>query len=122
MKSIYYTPEDTEQAQLDLLADSIKADRTPEDLLFQVMLDIGVPLSSSIETIEIAGHKVFDVGENFLLACFDKNITEEIITEIAKRKPSFFVMRDSSIANDVVAANFEQIFKTYSPDTERRVL
>ncbi len=122
MKNIYYTPEDTEQAQLDLLADSIKADRTPEDLLFQVMLDIGVPLSSTIETIEITGHRVFDVGENFLLACFDKNITEEIITEIAKRKPSFFVMRDSSIANDVVAANFEQIFKTYSPRTERRVL
>ena len=122
MKPVYYTPADTEQEQMDLLADNIKEDRTPEDLLFQVMLDMGVPLSSTIEVTEIAGKKVFDVGGNFLLACFDKDVTEETITAVAKRKPYYFAMRDSSMADDTVAANFEQIFRTYSPDTVRRVL
>ena len=122
MKPVYYTPAETEQGQMDLLADNIKEDRTPEDLLFQVMLDMGVEWSSSIEVIRIAGKKVFDVGHNFLLACFDRDVTEETVTEIAKRRPSYFTMRDSSMANDTVAANFEQIFRTYSPDTVRRVL
>ncbi len=122
MKPVYYTPAETEQGQMDLLADNIKEDRSPEDLLFQVMLDMGVELSSSIEVTEIAGKKVFDVGHNFLLACFDRDVTEETITEIAKRRPTYFAMRDSSMANDTVAANFEQIFRTYSPDTVRRVL
>ena len=122
MKPVYYTPAETEQGQMDLLADNIKEDRTPEDLLFQVMLDMGVELSSSIEVTEIAGKKVFDVGHNFLLACFDRNVTEETVTAVAKRKPSYFAMRDSSMADDTVAANFEQIFKTHSPDTVRRVL
>ena len=122
MKDVYYTPVGTEQEQMDLLADNIKEDRTPEDLLFQVMLDMGVPLSSTIEVTEIAGKNVFDVGGNFLLACFDKDVTEETITEVAKRRPYYFAMRDSSMADDTVAANFEQIFRTYSPDTVRRVL
>lgn len=122
MKPVYYTPADTEQEQMDLLADNIKEDRTPEDLLFQVMLDMGVSLSSTIDVTEIAGKKVFDVGGNFLLACFDKDVTEETITEVAKRGPYYFAMRDSSMADDTVAANFEQIFRTYSPDTVRRVL
>ena len=122
MKPVYYTPAETEQGQIDLLADNIKEDRSPEDLLFQVMLDMGVELSSSIEVTEIAGKKVFDVGHNFLLACFDRDVTEETVTEIAKRKPSYFTMRDSSMVNDTVAANFEQIFRTYSPDTVRKVL
>ncbi len=122
MKPVYYTPAETEQGQMDLLADNIKEDRTPEDLLFQIMLDMGVELSSSIEVTEIAGKKVFDVGHNFLLACFDRNVTEETVTEVAKRKPSYFAMRDSSMADDTVAANFEQIFRTYSPETVRRVL
>ena len=122
MKPVYYTPADTEQEQMDLLADNIKEDRTPEDLLFQVMLDMGVPLSSTIEVTEIARKKVFDVGGNFLLACFDKDVTEETITAVAKRKPYYFAMRDSSMADDTVAANFEQIFRTYSPDTVRKVL
>lgn len=117
MKPVYYTPTETEQGQMDLLADNIK-----EDLLFQVMLDMGVELSSSIEVTRIAGKKVFDVGHNFLLACFDRDVTEETVVEIAKRKPSYFTMRDSSMANDTVAANFEQIFRTYSPDTVRKVL
>lgn len=126
MKPVYYTPADTEQDQMDLLADNIKEDRTPEDLLFQVFLDMGVPLSSSIEVTEIAGKKVFDVGGNpqrkFLLACFDKDVTEEIVTAVAKLKPDYFVMRDSSMADDTVAVNFEQIFRTYSPDTVRKIL
>lgn len=105
-----------------MLADNIKEDRTLEDLLFQVMLDMGVPLSSSIVVTEIAGKKVFDVGGNFLLACFDKDVSAETVTAVAKRQPSYFVMRDSSMADDTVAINFEQIFKTYSPDTVRRVL
>lgn len=122
MKSVYYAPADTEQEQLDILADNIKEGRTGEDLLFQVMLDLGVPLSSTIESIEVAGQKIFDVGQNYLLACFDLNVTESGITEIAKRQPAYFVMRDRSMANDTVAANFEQIFRTYSPDTVRKVL
>ena len=122
MKPVYYAPADTVQEQMDLLADNIKEDRTPEDLLFQVMLDMGVPLSSTIEVTEIAGKKVFDVGGNFLLACFDKDVTEETITAVAKRKPYYFAMRDSSMADDTVAANFEQIFRTYSTYTVRRVL
>ena len=122
MKPVYYAPADTVQEQMDLLADNIKEDRTPEDLLFQVMLDMGVSLSSTIDVTEIAGKKVFDVGGNFLLACFDKDVTEETITAVAKRKPYYFAMRDSSMADDTVAANFEQIFRTYSPGTVRRVL
>lgn len=122
MKPVYYAPADTEQEQLDILADNIKQGRTGEDLLFQVMLELGVPLSSTIESIEVSGQKIFDVGQNYLLACFDLNVTESGITEIAKRQPAYFVMRDRSMANDTVAANFEQIFRTYSPDTVRKVL
>lgn len=122
MKPVYYAPSNTKQEQLDILADNIKEDRTGEDLLFQVMLELGVPLSSTIEYAEIAGQKVFDVGQNYLLACFDLNVTVASIIEIAKREPTYFVMRDRSMANDTVAANFEQIFRTYSPDTVRRVL
>ena len=106
----------------DTLADNIKEDRTPEDLLFQVMLDLGVLLSSKIEESTIAGKKVFNVADGFLVACFDANVTDEVITEIAKKKPYYFVMRDSSMASDSVAANFDQIFTTYSPDTVRKVL
>lgn len=122
MKPVYYAPADTEQEQLDVLADNIKEGRTGEDLLFQVMLELGVPLSSTIESIEVAGQKIFDVGQNYLLACFDLNVTEASITEIAKRQPAYFVMRDRSMANDTVAANFEQIFRMFSPHTVRKVL
>lgn len=122
MKDVYYNPGNLDFTRLDDLIDNIKDDRTPEDLLFQVMLELGVLPSSKIVETEIAGKKVFDVAENFLIACFDKNITEDVITEIAKRKPYYFVMRDSSMANDSVATNFEQIFATYSPDTVRKVL
>lgn len=122
MKNVYYHPDEYEPSMFDSLADNIKEDRTPEDLLFQVMLDLGVLLSSKIEQAEIAGKKVFNVADNFLIACFDENVTDETITAIAKQKPYYFVMRDSSLASDSVATNFDQIFATYSPDTVRKVL
>jgi len=122
MEDVYYKPDDYDQAQLDLMADNIKPNRTPEDLLFQVMLDLGILLSSTIEETVIAGKKVFSVADGYLLACFDKNVTEETVTEIAKRHPFYAVFRDSSMASDSVAANFEQIFKTYSSKTVRKVL
>lgn len=122
MKDVYYNPAEYEQSLFSSLEDNIKEDRTPEDLLFQLMLDFGVLLSSKIEETTIAGKKVFNVEDNYLIACFDDNVTEEVITEIAKQKPYYFVMRDSSMANDSVATNFEQIFATYSPDTVRKVL
>ena len=122
MKEVYYNPAEYEPSIISSLEDNIKDDRTPEDLLFQVMLDLGVLLSSKIEETTIAGKKVFNVEDKYLIACFDDNVTEEVITEIAKQKPYYFVMRDSSMANDSVATNFEQIFATYSPDTVRKVL
>ena len=122
MKDVYYNPDDYEMGMLEMLSDNIKEDRTPEDLLFQVMLDLGVLLSSKIEEEVIGGKKVFNVADGFLYACFDSNVSEETITAIAKKNPYYFVMRDSSMANDSVATNFDQIFATYSPDTERKVL
>ena len=122
MKDVYYTPADYEMSMFETLADNIKEDRTPEDLLFQVMLDLGVLLSSKIEESIIGGKKVFNVADGFLMACFDENVSEEVITAIAKQKPYYFVMRDSSMASDSVATNFDQIFATYSPDTVRKVL
>ena len=122
MKDVYYNPEDFYSYFLDNLVDNIKEDRTPEDLLFQVMLDLGILLSSKIEESVIGGKKVFNVENNYLIACFDENVTEDVITEIAKHKPYYFVMRDSSMVNDSVATNFEQIFASYSPDTIRKVL
>ena len=122
MKPVYYTPDEVGQQDLFSLVDNVKPDRTPEDLLFQVMLDLGVLLSSSIEVKEIAGKKVFNVADGFLLACFDHDVTEETVKAIAQMKPYYAVFRDSSMANDSVATNFEQIFETYSPDTVRKVL
>ena len=122
MEDVYYTPEEVKQETLFSLVDNVKPDRTPEDLLFQVMLDLGVLLSSSIEVKEIAGKKVFNIADGFLLACFDHDVTEETVKAIAQMKPYYAVFRDSSMANDSVATNFEQIFETYSPDTVRKVL
>lgn len=122
MKDVYYSPAEYEMSMFDTLADNIKEDRTPEDLLFQVMLDLGVLLSSKIEESTIAGKKVFNVADGFLMACFDENVSDETITAVAKQKPYYFVMRDSSMASDSVATNFDQIFATYSPDTVRKVL
>ena len=122
MKDVYYSPADYEADLFDFMTDNIKEDRTPEDLLFQVMLDLGIELSSKIEETVIAGKKVFDVADGFLIACFDADVTDETIKAIAQKQPYYFVMRDSSLANDSVAANFEQIFAAYSPDTVRKVL
>ena len=122
MKDVYYRPADVKQSYMELFADNIKEDRTPEDLLFQVMLDLGILLSSKIEKKVIAGKKVFSVADGYLLACFDEKVTEEVVTAIAKQHPYYAVFRDSSMADSSVAANFEQIFKTYSPNTVRKVL
>lgn len=122
MKDVYYTPDKYEPGLFDELVDNIKEDRTPEDLLFQVMLDLGVLLSSKIERREVSGKTVFSVADNYLLACFDSNIDDDVVIEIAKLKPYYAVFRDSSFAADSVAANVEQIFNTYSPSTVRRVV
>lgn len=122
MQDVYYNPAAMTQTMLDTTTDNIKPDRTPEDLLFQVMLDLGVELSSPIQETTIDGKKVFDVANGFLLACFDAGVTTETVSAIAKKKPFYAVFRDSSMANDSVATNFDQIFETYSPQTVRRVL
>ena len=122
MKDVYYDPAQIRQQSLADAADNIKEDRTPEDLLFQVMLELGVFLSSRIEEQTIAGKKVFDVAEGHLMACFDNDVTEETVRAIARERPDYAVFRDSSMADDSVAANFEQIFAAYSPETVRKVL
>lgn len=122
MEDVYFTPKDYMDKQQSLFVDNIKKDRSDEDLLFDAMLKLDTPLSSKIERITIAGKTVYNVAQGHLMACFDKNVTDEVITAIAKEMPSYFVMRDSSQADDSVAINFEQIFNTYSPQTVRRVL
>ena len=122
MEDVYYRPADYNQGQMELFADNIKPDRTPEDLLFQAMLDLGILLSSDIQETEIAGKKVFSVADGYLIACFDKYVTEETVKAIAQKQPVYAVFRDSSMASDSVATNFEQIFETYSPRTQRKVL
>lgn len=122
MEDVYFTPKEYMDKQQSLFVDNIKKDRNDEDLLFDAMLKLDTPLSSKIEKITIAGKTVYNVAQGHLMACFDKNVTDEVITAIAKEMPSYFVMRDSSQADDSVAINFEQIFNTYSPQTVRRVL
>lgn len=122
MKDVYYKPSDYSQGFLQQLEDNIKADRTPLDLLFQVMLDLGKPLSAKIEEREIAGKRVFVVDDNDLVACFDSNVTEDVVKTIAQLKPLYAVFRDSGLSSDSVGANFDQIFATYSPNTTRKVL
>ena len=122
MEDVYFTPKEYMDKQQSLFIDNIKKDRNDEDLLFDAMLKLDTPLSSKIEKITIAGKTVYNVAQGHLMACFDKNVTDEVITAIAKEMPSYFVMRDSSQADDSVAINFEQIFNTYSPQTVRRVL
>lgn len=122
MEDVYYTPAEYMKKEISLFVDNVKTDRSAEDLLFQCMLELDTPLSSSIEVQKIGGKTVYNVAGGHLMACFDTDVTDEVVTEIAKLQPSYFVLRDSSMADDSVAANFEQIFKTYSPHTERRVL
>ncbi len=122
MKDVYYNPDDYEISMFDQLTDNIKEDRTPEDLLFQVMLDLGILLSSKIEETAIGGCKVFNVADGFLYACFDNNISDEVVTAIAKEQPYYAVFRDSGMASDSVLTNFDQIFASISPSTVRKVL
>ena len=110
------------QSLLDITVDNVKEGRTPLDLLFQVMLELGKPLSAKIEETEIAGKKVYNVDDGDLIACFDCDVAEETVTAIAKQKPLYAVFRDSSFRSDSVEINFDQIFATYSPNTERKVL
>ena len=118
MQDVYYNPAAMTQDLLSITTDNIKPDRTPEDLLFQVMLDLGVELSSPITETVIGGKKVYDVADGFLLACFDTGVTTETVTAIAKKQPYYAVFRDSSMADDSTATNFDQIFETYSPQTD----
>ena len=120
MEDVYYTPQ--EFTPQSLFNENVKSDRTSEDLLFQVMLDLGIELSVKIETRQMAGKMVHFVDDNYLVACFDREVNETTITEIAKLKPVYFVMRDASAANDNVIDNFEQIFHHYSPDTNCRII
>ncbi len=122
MEDVYYTPDNFDANNLFTLADNIKTDRTSEDLLFQVMLDLGIELSANIEKTEIAGKEVWCVDGGYLMACFDRDVNEATITEIAKQKPVYFVMRDASAANDNVIDNFDQLFANYSPDTTCKIL
>ena len=122
MEDVYYTPDKFDEANLFNMVDNVKTDRTEEDLLFQVMLELDVPLSASIVVEQIAGKRVFNVSGGHLIATFDKDVNESTVTEIARRKPNFFVMRDASAANDNVLDNFEQIFRHYSPDTICKIL
>lgn len=120
MEDVYYTPEEFSS---ELLFDgNVKSDRKNEDLLFQVMLDLGIELSVKIETRQINGKTVHFVDDTYLVACFDRDVNESTIIEIAKQKPVYFVMRDASASNDNVIDNFEQIFRHYSADTICRII
>lgn len=122
MQDIYYSPKDISQADLFSQVDNVKPDRTGEDLLFQVMLELGATLDSKIETTTVAGKTIYNVAEGYLVACFDPNVTDEVVKAIAQMQPAYVVLRDTSMKDDSTATNFEQIFKTYSPDTVTRIL
>lgn len=122
MEDIYYSPLDTDQANLFTFVDNVKPNRTAEDLLFQVMLELGATLDSKIETQEVDGKVIYNVADGYILACFDKDVTDEVVKTIAKMEPQYAVLRDTSMANDSTATNFEQIFKTYSPNTTTKIL
>ena len=122
MEDIYYTPKDISQANLFSLVDNVKSDRTAEDLLFQVMLELGATLDSKIATEVVAGKTIYNVADGYLVACFDNDVTDEVVTTIARMHPLYAVLRDTSMANDSTATNFEQLFKTYSPDTVTKIL
>lgn len=122
MENIYYTPKDISQANLFSLVDNVKPDRTAEDLLFQVMLELGATLDSKIATEVVSGKTIYNVADGYIVACFDKDVTDEVVTTIAKMHPLYAVLRDTSMATDSTATNFEQLFKTYSPDTVTKIL
>ena len=122
MEDIYYSPKETEQANLFNLVDNVKPGRSAEDLLFQVMLDLGATLDSKIEKTEVDGKAVYNVAEGYLVACFDTDVTDSVVTAIAKMQPQYAVLRDTSMKDDSTSTNFEQIFKTYAPSTVTKIL
>ena len=122
MKDIYYSPADTDQQNLFDMVDNVKPDRTGEDLLFQVMLELGATLDSKIEETTVGGKTIYNVADNYLVACFDQDVTNEVVTSIAKMQPMYAVLRDTSMKDDSTATNFEQIFKTYAPNTTTKIL
>lgn len=122
MQDIYYSPKDISQADLFSQVDNVKPDRTGEDLLFQVMLELGATLDSKIETTTVAGKTIYNVAEGYLVACFDPDVTDEVVKAIAQMQPAYAVLRDTSMKDDSTATNFEQIFKTFSPDTVTKIL
>lgn len=122
MEDVYYAPSEVNQEQLKLFADNVKPDRTGKDLLFQSMLDLGATLDSKIEKIEVNGKVVYNVAEGYLVACFDKEVSDDVVKAIAQMQPQYAVLRDSSLADDSTATNFEQIFKTFSPTTICKIL
>ena len=122
MKDVFYSPKETSQLELFRYVYNVKDDRTSEDLLFQVMLELGATLDSKIEENVVDGKTIFNVGDGYLVACFDQKVTDEVVTSIAKMQPTYAVLRDTSLADDATATNFEQIFKTYAPNTTTKIL
>ena len=122
MKDVYYAPSEIEQGQLELFANNIKEGRTNEDLLFQAILELGATLDSKIEKTIVNGKEVFNVADGYIVACFDTEVTDDVVKAIAQMLPQYAVLRDSSLADDSTATNFEQIFKTYSPTTTCKIL
>ena len=122
MKEVFYSPKETSQLELFTLVDNVKDDRTSEDLLFQVMLELGATLDSKIEESKVDGKTIYNVGDGYLVACFDQDVSDDVVKAIAKMQPTYAVLRDTGMADDATATNFEQIFKTYSPNTTARIL
>ena len=122
MEDVYYSPKAIDQRDLFAQVDNVKADRTSEDLLFQVMLELGATLDSKIKESVVDGKTIYDVADGYLVACFDKNVSDGVVAAIAKMQPMYAVLRDTSMADDSTATNFEQIFKTYAPNTTTKIL
>ena len=122
MKEVFYSPKETSQLELFTLVDNVKDDRTSKDLLFQVMLELGATLDSKIEESKVDGKTIYNVGDGYLVACFDQDVSDDAVKAIAKMQPTYAVLRDTGMADDATATNFEQIFKTYSPNTTARIL
>lgn len=122
MKDVFYSPKETSQLEMFRYVDNVKDDRTSEDLLFQVMLELGATLDSKIEESVVDGKTIFNVGDGYLVACFDQEVSDDVVKAIAKMQPTYAVLRDTSLANDATATNFEQIFKTYAPNTTTKIL
>ena len=122
MKDVFYSPKETEQQDLFALVDNVKDDRTSGDILFQVMLELGATLDSKIEESMLDGKTIYNVGDGYLVACFDQEVSEDVVKAIAKMQPMYAVLRDTSMADDATTTNFEQIFKTYAPNTTTKIL